>query len=325
MAARTASVRAAEKRAAQERARELLCGVLGVTAFEQLLRAGYLEITSPSRLGRVYRIPQRPGLVQVYEHGVAVERLCIQPTHPLPDDDIVVMHKLLIEADEQGYLATANHFPILPFIPPAPPPPLPPPTPFPHHRLAPAAPQRRPPTRARPSTANAAPRAQAESSRFSLTETHIALILMGSINRSGRELAGANLARGDLRGANLRRANLRGATLTNARLAGCDLQRSDLREADLREADLRGADLYSARLDAANLAQADLCSVDASEASLAGANCQATTLRRANLRTADLTGADLRGADLRWADLCGARLSGARYDAATRWPAGVSL
>jgi uncharacterized protein YjbI with pentapeptide repeats len=332
MAARTASVRAAEKRAAQERARELLRGLLGVATYEQLQRLGYLEVASPSHTGRVYRIPRFPGMVSVYEHGVAIERLCVQPTQALPDDDLVVMHKLLIEADEQRYLATANHFAILAVAWPAPPPPPPRPLPAPAP-LRPAllaTPQRPPRT---PVCRSVTPRTQIMPARPSPTDARIALLLMGSINRSGHALAGANLARGDLQGANLRRANLNRATLTKARLAGSDLQRGDLREADLREADLRGADLYGARLDGANLAQADLGSADARAASLAGANCSTANLRHADLRHADLRGADLHRADLRRANLCGARLddallagarlTGARYDAATRWPSGV--
>ena len=46
------------------------------------------------------------------ERGVVKERLCVQPTsNTLPEADVVLMHKLLIEADERMYLSTANHFP----------------------------------------------------------------------------------------------------------------------------------------------------------------------------------------------------------------------
>jgi hypothetical protein len=36
--------------------------------------------------------------------------LCLQPVEPLPEGDVVLMHKLMIEANEQEYLRTANHF-----------------------------------------------------------------------------------------------------------------------------------------------------------------------------------------------------------------------
>ncbi len=46
------------------------------------------------------------------EHNELRERLCVQPaSNGLPDADVVLMHKLLIESDERAYLLTANHFP----------------------------------------------------------------------------------------------------------------------------------------------------------------------------------------------------------------------
>ena len=77
-----------------------------------MFTSGYLEVTSPSRANRVYRIPSTVGMVTVYEHGRAIMRLCLQPTEPLPRADIVVMDKLLIEANEQEYLHKANQLPV---------------------------------------------------------------------------------------------------------------------------------------------------------------------------------------------------------------------
>ena len=71
---------------------------------------GFLEVPSPSIDHRVYRIPGAGGLVTVYEHGCLLMGLCLQPTQPLPLADVVVMHKLLLEANEQAYLQQANHF-----------------------------------------------------------------------------------------------------------------------------------------------------------------------------------------------------------------------
>jgi hypothetical protein len=49
--------------------------------------------------------------VRVYERDQPVVELCIQPTAGLPWDDLVVMHKLLIESEEARYVKTANRFP----------------------------------------------------------------------------------------------------------------------------------------------------------------------------------------------------------------------
>lgn len=98
-------------RSAESRSQALLREVLNETQYHQVLTCGYLEVTSPSLEDRVYRIPSTGGLVTVYEHGSVIMGLCLQPTQPLPKADVVVMHKLLIEASEQDYLQKANHFP----------------------------------------------------------------------------------------------------------------------------------------------------------------------------------------------------------------------
>jgi hypothetical protein len=48
--------------------------------------------------------------VRVIEQGRHQANLCLQPLEAVPDDDIVVIHKLMIEADEETYLQTANTF-----------------------------------------------------------------------------------------------------------------------------------------------------------------------------------------------------------------------
>jgi hypothetical protein len=60
--------------------------------------------------GRSYRVPRRRGQVQVYEAGRHAGSLCIQPTRWVPDGDLVLMHKFMIEANEAEYLRTANFF-----------------------------------------------------------------------------------------------------------------------------------------------------------------------------------------------------------------------
>jgi hypothetical protein len=44
----------------------------------------------------------------VIEQGRQTASLCLQPLEKVPDADQVVMHKLMIEADEETYLQTAN-------------------------------------------------------------------------------------------------------------------------------------------------------------------------------------------------------------------------
>ena len=99
-----------EHLSADSRAKILLREMLSEPQYQQLLKFGYLEVTSPTYDNRIYRIPGAGGLVKVYERGNAIMELCLQPAEPLPDGDVVVMHKLMIEGNEQEYLQKANHF-----------------------------------------------------------------------------------------------------------------------------------------------------------------------------------------------------------------------
>ena len=99
-----------EHLSAESRAKVLLREMLSENQYQQLIKYGYLEVPSPTYDNRVYRIPGSGGLVKVFERGCAVMELCLQPAEPLPDGDVVVMHKLMIEANEQEYLQKANHF-----------------------------------------------------------------------------------------------------------------------------------------------------------------------------------------------------------------------
>ena len=93
---------------ANRRANELLRSVLTREQYRHLMRRGYLDIPSPRDPGCIYRVPRSQGLVGVIEHGRRKASLCLQPLEWVPDADIVVMHKLMIEADEETYLQTAN-------------------------------------------------------------------------------------------------------------------------------------------------------------------------------------------------------------------------
>jgi hypothetical protein len=98
---------------ARQRSEALLRDVLGDEEYTRLTLRGYLEVRSPSHPERVYRIPRGGGTVEMSERGEPVVALCIGPTEHLPPADVLVMHKLLIEADEETYLQTANPLPLM--------------------------------------------------------------------------------------------------------------------------------------------------------------------------------------------------------------------
>lgn len=95
---------------AERRATDLLRDTLTPEQFHQLTWRGYLEIPSPTAPQRIYRVPRTKGYVQVIENGRAIMRLCLQPVEYLPDADVVVLHKLMIEANEETYLQKANKY-----------------------------------------------------------------------------------------------------------------------------------------------------------------------------------------------------------------------
>lgn len=94
----------------ERRATGLLRDILTPEQFHQLTWRGYLEIPSPTEPRRIYRVPRSKGYVQVIENGRAIMRLCLQPVECLPDADIVVLHKLMIEGNEETYLEKANKY-----------------------------------------------------------------------------------------------------------------------------------------------------------------------------------------------------------------------
>lgn len=96
--------------ASEQRAEALLRDVLTSGQFHQLRRRGYLDVPSPSRPNRTYRIPRSRDQVRVYEDGRLIERLCVQAVEPVPTGDVVLIHKLMIESSEEEYLRIANHF-----------------------------------------------------------------------------------------------------------------------------------------------------------------------------------------------------------------------
>jgi hypothetical protein len=94
--------------AAAQRAEGLLRDNVSAHQYQQLLADGYLEVPSQLHPGRAYRISYQPGRVEVYEAGRPVGQLCVIACDPVPQADLILTHKWLIEADERAYLAVAN-------------------------------------------------------------------------------------------------------------------------------------------------------------------------------------------------------------------------
>ena len=93
---------------AEARAVQLQKDVLSKEECRELAERGYLDVPSPGVAGRTYRVPAGSGWVEVYESGSLQMRLCVEPERPLPTGDLVIMHKLMIEGNEDHYLRTAN-------------------------------------------------------------------------------------------------------------------------------------------------------------------------------------------------------------------------
>lgn len=91
------------------RAERLLVDVLGELQFHRLRRTGYLDLPSGRFPGRLYRL-DLAGNLSYRDPGEAGfnTTLCVQPTEPVPRDDMVAARYLLVTADEERLLQTAN-------------------------------------------------------------------------------------------------------------------------------------------------------------------------------------------------------------------------
>ena len=98
-------------REAEERAELLVREVTTDEEYDGIKREGYLDVPSPGYPHRIYRIPSGPGTVTILEGDHCVARLCVYSTQPIPEREAVVVHKLMIEGNEQDYLRAANHLP----------------------------------------------------------------------------------------------------------------------------------------------------------------------------------------------------------------------
>ena len=90
------------------RADALVRRLLSADEQAQLRRTGFLEVRSQAVSGRTYRIPRRGSPVAVLEPDGHVKYLCLQPETPVASRELVLVHKLLLEAAEMDYLRKAN-------------------------------------------------------------------------------------------------------------------------------------------------------------------------------------------------------------------------
>lgn len=97
--------------AVDQRVDEMLRDVLDEAEYHTLMTRDYLDVASSENAGYIYRIPRFGGMVTRYEYGRATIDLCVQPVDPLPGGDVVVLHKLMIQANEFDYVATARLYP----------------------------------------------------------------------------------------------------------------------------------------------------------------------------------------------------------------------
>ncbi|HEX2922530.1 MAG TPA: hypothetical protein VHS28_00700 [Chloroflexota bacterium] len=98
-------------REAEERAEVLVQSLMTEEEYAKIKREGYLDVPSPAHPQRIYRIPSGVGTVTVLEDGRCVARLCVYSTQPIPEREAILVHKLMIEGNEQDYLKAANHLP----------------------------------------------------------------------------------------------------------------------------------------------------------------------------------------------------------------------
>jgi hypothetical protein len=91
------------------RAERLLRDVMGPEQFQRLRSFGYIDLPSRRHPGRTYRL-DNAGNLSYRDPGE--ERfgsaLCVQPGESVPRDDEIAMRYLLVVADEERLLRTAN-------------------------------------------------------------------------------------------------------------------------------------------------------------------------------------------------------------------------
>jgi hypothetical protein len=91
------------------RADRLLRDVLGEIQYQELRGAGFIDLPSGRHPGRMYRLDSLGNLSfrDPGETGFNTT-LCVQPEEAIPRDDQVAMRYLLVTADEERLVKTAN-------------------------------------------------------------------------------------------------------------------------------------------------------------------------------------------------------------------------
>jgi hypothetical protein len=101
---------------AEARAEQLLRQHMTPHQYRQLQEQGYIEIPSRLHPNHLYRIFRRRQRVHIYtldqanpsEHRRKLGELCVVTNDIVPDADLLLAHKWMIEGDERRYLAIAN-------------------------------------------------------------------------------------------------------------------------------------------------------------------------------------------------------------------------
>jgi hypothetical protein len=96
------------ERQASRRADLLVRQVLSASEFAQLRREGFIEVPSRISPGRRYWIPAGGSPVAALEPDGRLVYLCLQPAQPVPRQELVVIHKLLLEGAEDEFWRRAN-------------------------------------------------------------------------------------------------------------------------------------------------------------------------------------------------------------------------
>jgi hypothetical protein len=97
-----------QRRRAVQRAEGVLRRLLTDNERAQLRRTGFLEVQSRLSPGRKYRIPVGASPVAALEPDGRVVYLCLQPETNVPPNELVLLHKLMLEGAEADYLERAN-------------------------------------------------------------------------------------------------------------------------------------------------------------------------------------------------------------------------
>lgn len=97
------------KEGPEEVARSLLRRMVGVKAFRNYIRNGFISYRSKS--GKVYQIYPGSQMTKVWQNGQPLKTLCVVfKDYSLPPTDWVIMRLLMLEHDEAAFWALANKF-----------------------------------------------------------------------------------------------------------------------------------------------------------------------------------------------------------------------